>query len=183
MGFAAAHHRVGRPASRLNKNRNPPPGMQAEIQLGDYLVTYMAFPAFPRPGEPGRINLYVSRIDDGIPFPGKITFKVRVDSWFSWLGAGNKQRTLGSRFSDDNVFRQRFLFHEAGDYIVSAEFEAGGEPYVVDFPLRIGAPAPIGPIGVTVGLLMIVLVGVSVMQRRRSMTGKIRGAHARGDRK
>jgi hypothetical protein len=44
--------------------------------------------------------------------------------------------------------------------------------------LRIGEPPPIGPIGVTVGVLMIVLIGVSVIQRRRLMTGKMRSAHA-----
>jgi hypothetical protein len=181
--FAAAHHVLGRPAYSLNEDSNTPPGMQAEVRIGDYLVTYMACPAFPRPQEPGRINLYVSRVDDGTPFQGKVTFKVRGGSWLSWTGVGTNEETLGSRLPDDNVYRQRFLFHEAGDYIVTAQFEVGGERHLVDFPLRIGDPMPIGPIGIAVGLLMIVLVWVSVMQRRRSMTGKIRGARAGSDRK
>jgi hypothetical protein len=92
---------------------------------------------------------------------------------------GRRQRRDARR--DENVFRQGFLFHEAGDYIITAEFEAGGEPYVIDFPLRIGKPTPVGPIGVTVALLVIVLVGVSVIQRRRSMTGKLRSAHEAQD--
>lgn len=181
--FAAAHHVLGRPAYSLNEDSNTPPDAQAEIQVGDYLVTSMVFPAFARPGDPGRINLYISRIDDGTPFQGKVTFKVRDDSWLSWAGIGINEETLGSRLPDNNVFRQRFVFREAGDYIVTARFEAGGEPYIIDFPMRIGEPAPIGPIGITVGLLMVVLVSVSVMQRRRSMTGKIRGAHSESDRK
>ncbi len=41
----------------------------------------------------------------------------------------------------------------------------------------IGEPASVGAIGIAVGLLLIVLVTVSVIQRRRAMTGKIRGAH------
>ncbi len=177
VDFAAAHHVLGRPAYSLNEDSNTPPSLQAEVRIGDYLVTYMVFPAFPRPDKPGRINLYASRLDDGTPFQGKVTFKVRVDSWASRLGMGNNGKKLGTQAPDDNVFRQGYHFHDAGDYIISAEFEADGEPYVLEFPLRIGEPAPIGPIGLAVGAVLIVLVSVSVMQRRRSMTGKIRGAH------
>ena len=177
MDVAAAHHVLGRPNYSLNEDSNTPPSMQGEVQIGDYFVTYMAFPAFPRPESPGRINLYVTRIDDGSPFQGEVTFKARGESWLSWLGVGGKEEKLGLQPPDDNVFRQGFLFHETGDYVVSADFQAGGEPYTIEFPLRIGEPAPVGPIGIAVGLLLIVLVAVSAVQGRRAMTGKIRGAH------
>ena len=175
---AVAHHVLGRPAYSLNEDSNTPPAMQAEVQIGDYIVTYMVFPAFPRPKQPGRINLYATRIDDGTPFDGKVTFKVRYDSWREWFGFGDGGVRLGRQPPDDHVFRQGFLLDQAGDYIISAEFQADGEPYVIDFPLRIGAPSPIGPMGIAVGVLMVVLVtvSVSVVQRRRAMTGKIRGA-------
>ncbi len=175
-GVAGAHHVLGRPAYSLNEDSNTPPSMQAEVQTGNYFVTYMAFPAFPRPGKPGRISLYVRRIDDGTPFQGMVAFKVRGKSWLSWLGFGGESHRLGLRLPDDNVFRQGFLFGEAGDYIITAEFEADGEPYVIDFPLRIGEPPPLGPIGIAVGVLAIVLLTINIVQRRRSMTGKIRGA-------
>ena len=177
MDFAAAHHVLGRPAYSLNEDSNTPPSMQAEIRIGDFFVTYMVFPAFPKPGQPGRINLYATRIDDGTSFQGNVTFKLRADSWFAWLGIGGNQEKLGVQPPDDNVFRQGFLFHEAGDYVVTAEFQAAGEPYTIEFPLRIGEPPPVGPIGIAVGLLLMVLVAVSVIQRRRLMTGKIRSAH------
>ena len=114
------------------------------------------------------------RIDDGTPFPGEIAFKIRHDPWYSWLGLGGDEEALGLQSPDDNVFYQRLNFPQAGDYIVTAQFEAGGEPYTMDFPLRVGDPLPVGPIGLAVGLLAIVLVAVSVIQRRRAMTGKIR---------
>ncbi len=174
--FAAAHHVLGRPSYSLNEDSNTPPAMQAEVQIGDYLVTYMAFPAFPRPREPGRISLYASRLDDGEPYDGEVTFKVRYDTWRSWFGFGGNAVRLGIQPADDHVFRQGYLLEREGDYIISAEFEANGEPYLLEFPLRIGAPSPIGPLGIAVGVLIAVLVTVSVVQRRRSMTGKIRAA-------
>jgi len=174
--LAVAHHVLGRPAYSLNEDSNTPPAMQAEVQIGDYIVTYMAFPAFPRPQEPGRINLYASRIDNGDHYDGEVTFKIRRDSWRSWFGLGGSAEKLGLQPADDHVFRQGYLLEQAGDYIISAEFEADGEPYVIEFPLRIGAPPPIGPMGIAVGLLIAVLVTVTVVQRRRTMTGKIRGA-------
>jgi hypothetical protein len=176
VDLAVAHHVLGRPAYSLNEDSNTPPAMQAEVQIGDYLVTYMAFPAFPRPQEPGRISLYASRIDDGEPYDGEVTFKVRYDSWRSWFGFGGSGVTLGVQPPDDHVFRQGYLLNQVGDYIISAEFQADGEPYLIEFPLRIGAPSPIGPLGIAVGVLIAVLVTVSVVQRRRSMTGKIRAA-------
>ena len=176
VDLAVAHHVLGRPSYSLNEDSNTPPAMQSEVQIGDYLVTYMAFPAFPRPKQPGRINLYASRIDDGKPYDGEITFKVRLESWRSWFGFGNAEEKLGVQPPDDHVFRQGYLLNQAGDYIISVEFEADGEPYVIEFPLRIGAPPPIGPMGIAVGLLLAVLIAVTVVQRRRTMTGKIRAA-------
>lgn len=157
-----AHHVLGRPSYSLGEDSNTPPSMQVETQIGDYYITYMAFPAFPRADEQGRVNLYASRIDNGLPLAERVTFKVRDDSWFS-----RNEETLGVQDIDDNVYRQGFLFTQDGDYIITAEFESGGEPYQIDFPLRIGEPAPIGPIGVTLAVLVALLVGVNILQRKR----------------
>ena len=175
--FAVAHHVLGRPSYSLGEDSNTPSSLQAEMRIGHYFVTYMVFPAFPKPETPGRINLYVTGIDDGALYSGKVAFTVRDDSWLSWIGFGRGAEQIGRQSLDDGVFRQAFSFHEAGDYIVSAAFDAGGEPHVIDFPLRVGPPPAVGPIGIAIGLLVIVLLSVSLIQRRRTMTGKIRGTH------
>jgi len=159
---AIAHHVLGRPSYSLGEDSNTPPSMQVETQLGEYYITYMAFPAFPKPGESGRVNLYASRIDNGAPFDGKVIFKVRDDSMFS-----SKQERLGIQDVDDGVYRQGFIFKEAGDYIITAEFESGGEPYIIDFPLRIGDPFPIGPLGISIFVIAFVLITVNITQRKR----------------
>ena len=169
---AEAHHVLGRPSYSLNEDSNTPPSMQVETQIGEYFVTYMVFPAFPRPNQPGRVNLYASRMDDGMPFQGDVTFKVRNDSLFN-----NDEELLGVQAVDDNVFRQGFEFFQKGDYIIRAEFESGGTPYQIDFPLRIGEPSPLGPIGISIGVIIIVLIGVNILQRKRLLGAKIRSAH------
>ncbi len=167
-----AHHVLGRPSYSLNEDSTTPPSMQVETQIGDYYVTYMAFPAFPSPNEPGRVNLYASRIDNGDPFQGKVTFKVRSDSWFN-----DQEILLGVQDVDDNVFRQGFEFHEAGNYIVRAEFESDGAPYQIDFPLRIGDPSSFGPLGIAIAVILFVLFGVNIAQRKKLELAKIRSAH------
>ena len=174
---AAAHHVLGRPAYALNEDSNTPPAMQVETWVGNYDFNYMVFPAFPRPGAPGRINLYVRRTDTGRAFTGKVTFTVKDDSWLNWLGLGRAEETLGVQPPDDAVYRQGFVFKKPGSYLIAASFTADGEPYIIDFPLQVGARSPLGPLGVTIGLLAATLVGVSLMQRRRAMTGKIRASH------
>lgn len=164
---ASAHHVLGRPSYSLGADSNTPPAMQVETQIGDYYVTYMAFPAFPKPNEAGRVNLYASHIDSGAPFNGEVTFKVRDDSWFR-----NNEEILGVQKIDDNVYRQGFIFSRDGDYIITAEFFANNEPYIIDFPLRIGSPFPVGPIGFAVALLAGVLVTVNIVQRRRRLRMK-----------
>ncbi len=169
LNAVLAHHVLGRPAYSLNEDSNTPPSMQVETRIGNYFVNYMVFPAFPKPQKPGRINLYITHIKTGKPLIEPVTFKVRDDSWFS-----DNAEQIGTQQSDDNVYRQGFVFNATGDYIVTAIFEAEGEPYTIDFPLRVGQPPPIGPIGVTVGIIMLILIGVSLIQRKRLQNTKIR---------
>jgi len=171
---AWAHHVMGRPSYHLNEDSNTPPSTQIERQIGEYSVTYMVFPAFPRPNEVGRINLYVARIDSSKPFQGRVRFLVRDNSWLR-----SPQELIGEQTVDDNVFRQGFLFHEAGDYIITASFDGYGQPYKIDFPLRIGQPSRIGVTGVLVGLIFALLVVVNIAQRRRLTKAKVREAQHR----
>lgn len=168
-----AHHVLGRPAYSLNEDSNTPPSMQVETQIGNYFVTYMVFPAFPKAGERGRINLYATRIEDGSAYSGEVSFTVKDDVFFG----NNPAEYLGSQLPDGSVFRQGFEFSDNGDYIITAEFTDGGEPYTIDFPLRIGPPASIGPIGIAVGTIFIILLGVNLIQRKRLLNSKIRNAH------
>lgn len=178
-----AHHVLGRPSYSLSADSNTPPSTQVETQIGNYFVTYMVFPAFPRANEPGRVNLYVSHIDIGTTFNGEVTFKIRNDSWFS-----RNEEVLGTQLIDDNVYRQGFVFQKDGNYIVTAEFESEGVPYIIDFPLRIGEPLPIGPLGLAVMLIAGVLIGVNIAQRRRRLRMQTarqvasRGSRPDGDR-
>lgn len=159
-----AHHVLGRPSYSLGADSNTPPSMQVETQIGHYYVTYMAFPAFPKPNESGRVALYATHIDSGVTFDGEITFKVRDDSWLS-----TNEEVLGTQKIDDNVYRQGFEFSKAGDYIITAEFHDQGEPYTIDFPLRIGEPRPVGLLGAVFGFIALVLISVNVLQRKRRL--------------
>ena len=165
-----AHHVLGRPAYSLNEDSNTPPSMEVETQIGDYYVTYMVFPAFPRPGEKGRINVNASRIDNGNTFNGKMTFTVRDDGWFS----DPHEEVIGTQEVYVGVFRQGFLFKQKGDYIITASFESGGEPYRIDFPLRIGKTSSMGPVGIALILILFILIVVNLLQRKRIVREKIR---------
>lgn len=169
---AFAHHVLGRPSYSLNEGSTTPPSMQVETQMGEYFITFMVFPAFPSPNESGRVNLYVSRIDTGEPFLGSVVFKVRDDSWFS-----RDDELLGVQAIDDNVFRQGFKFHESGKYIIRAEFESDDEPYLIDFPLRIGKASAFGPIGLSVAVILFALIMVNLIQRKNLIRTKISNTH------
>jgi len=170
---AVAHHVLGRPSYGLNEDSNTPPSMQVETRIGEYFVNYMVFPAFPRPKQPGRVNLYVKRVDTGEPFQGDVVFRVRNDTWF-----GAQEQLLGVQRPDDNVYRQGFLFSEAGDFIITAELQAAGETRVIEFPLRIGKPWPLGLIGIAAAVVVVLLAAVSILQRKRLLTEKLRGTRS-----
>jgi hypothetical protein len=174
---ASAHHILGRPGYSLNEDSNTPPSVTIETQAGGYALTYMVFPDIPRPQSPGRINFYAAHLGSGKPYPGKVKFLARLDSWKTWFGINDHMETIGVQSLDDAVFRQGVLFGPAGDYIITAEFEVDGKVHQVDFPMRVGIPDTIGPIGFAVGALFVFLIGFGFVQRRRALTGKIREHH------
>jgi hypothetical protein len=175
-----AHHVLGRPAYSLNEDSTTPPSMQVETRIGDYYVTYMAFPAFPKPKHPGRVNVYISKVGSGQPFEGEVTFRILSNSLFSKI-FGSKEEYLGTQAPDDNVFRQGFEFSEGGKFIIRAEFDADGELYQVDFPLQIGEPSKLGPIGFFVAVILFLLLAVNLTQRKRLVSDKIRSTHENKD--
>jgi len=166
---AQAHHVLGRPAYSLNEDSNTPPSMNIETLVGDFFVTAMVFPAFPKPEESGRINLYVTRLGSKQPLNADIEFSVRNDGWFN-----SKPEQLGAQVLDDNVYRQAFSFHQRGDYIISASFWDKGEHYIIDFPLRVGEPLPIGPLGIIVTLVLLLLIVVTMVQHKKIRRNKAR---------
>jgi hypothetical protein len=177
-----AHHVLGRPSYSLNEDSNTPPSMQVETQIGDFYVTYMVYPAFPKPNESGRVNLYASRIDNGDTFNGEITFTVRDDLSFPYnLFNEAKEEVLGTQNVYDGVYRQGFLFKDSGSYIITAKFESNNEPYTIDFPLQIGESSSMMPIGITLITIVFTLLGVNIFQRRRIMQAKIRTAREESD--
>ena len=170
-GSTYAHHVLGRPAYSLNEDSNTPPGAHIEAKSGNYDINYMVYPAFPRPGEIGRLNLYVSRIDDGYPYQGKVTFAVRRDSWF-----GSSKKIIGTQSPDDNVFRQKFTFDDDGNYIVQVRFKAEGKSHKIDFPLVVGQAWPVSPTTIIVVVLVLAAIGFSLLYRKRILRAKIRAA-------
>ena len=177
---SAAHHVLGRPSYALNEDSNTPSAMQVETQIGDFFINYMVYPAFPRPNEAGRINLYVSKLDGGDAFNGKVEFKVRNDNWASWFGFDNKEEKLGAQVLDDHVYRQSFKFRERGSYFITANFTHNGSPHTIDFPLQVGAPSPFGPIGIAAAIITIVLLAIGLIQRRQALSGQTKIANSGG---
>ncbi|MCP4429690.1 MAG: hypothetical protein GY806_01800 [Gammaproteobacteria bacterium] len=165
---AFSHHVLGRPSYSLNEDSNTPPSMNIETQIGNYFVTAMVYPAFPKPNEAGRIHFYAAHLDNGEPLNTDVTFRVKDDSWFS-----NQQEKLGAQVLDDSVYRQGFVFQQEGNYIITAEFVADNQAYSIDFPMSVGNPLPVGPLGIAVGIIVLVLITVSIVQRKRLTRAKI----------
>lgn len=157
-----AHHVLGRPSYSLDEDSTTPPALEMESQIGDFYISFMAFPAVPSPKEHGRINLHIAGINNPGPYVGNVTFKVRYDSFFQ-----RGETVLGTQSIDDNVYRQGFVFEEAGDYIISAEFNANGEIYKVDMPLTVGKPVIYNTAALVITSVAILLFIFSLYKRRQ----------------
>lgn len=167
--FSFAHHVLGRPAYSLSEDSTTPPSMQAEVNVGDFSITYMVFPAFPKPNQQGRVNLYINHIISGEVYNGEVAFRVHDVGWFS----DKETELLGTQTLDDGVYRQSFIFQNNGDYTISTQFEADGEPYTIDFPLTIGQKSMLGPIGGIMAFLLLSLIAANVFFRRRLQRSKM----------
>ncbi len=69
---------------------------------------------------------------------------------------------------DSNTSPSMQVETRIGNYIITAMFEADGEPYTIDFPLQIGQQPAIGPLGITVAIIILILVMVSIIQRKKT---------------
>lgn len=174
---AGAHHVLGRPAYQLNEDSNTPPSIQGEAQVGDFSTTYMVYPAFPRPHEPGRISFYATNAKTGEAHDGEVVFSIRQRHWYDWLGLDLEYVELGTQKIDDKVYRQAFQFEQAGDYMISIQFIGAGEKHTLDFPLTVGHPPGVDFTSVLIGIVLLLFVAaVMIVHRRRAMTGHLRAA-------
>jgi hypothetical protein len=166
-----AHHVLGRPAYSLSEDSNTPPSMQMEAQVGQYLVTMMAFPAFLQPNEAGRIHLYASPLPGAEPLMNPVLFSARsAGVWrrADWQVLGEQKKI------DDHVYRQSVQFHAVGDYLIRADFFANGEDHIVDFPIRVGAAPMIGPVGIIFVSVILFLICISLFYFRRLNLAKVK---------
>jgi uncharacterized integral membrane protein len=76
------------------------------------------------------------------------------------------------------VYRQGFLFHEDGDFVMTAELKAATETHVSEYPLRIGDPWPLGLIGIAAAVVVVLLAAVSILQRKRLLREKLRSTRS-----
>ena len=166
---AYAHHVLGRPAYSLNEDSNTPPSLAIEAQIGDFYVTYMVFPAFPKANQPGRLNLYIQGIEEGTHFDGDVVFTVVDDGFFA-----DHEEPIGTQSIDDGVYRQGFIFTENGKYIIRAHFDTNDDPYDIDFPLQVGEPSPLRPLVFATIVLFIALFGVNIFAGKKLQIAKFR---------
>ncbi|MBV1884225.1 MAG: hypothetical protein KUG82_21470 [Pseudomonadales bacterium] len=181
-----AHHVLGRPAYSLNEDSNTPPSTLVETQVGSYFVSYMVYPAFPKANEQGRVNLYASRISDGVPYDGEVHFTISQNSALrnivNFFGGANTgaaegaEEVLGSQLIDDGVYRQGFLFFKDGKYIVTARFLANGETHEVELPIRIGEASWFGPLGMIIAGIVCALIMMSLFQQKKVERLKVQAA-------
>ena len=161
---AFAHHILGRPAYSYNGDSSTPPSISLEVQIGHFNVTAMAFPVELKVREPVRIKVYATRLDSDARFNGEVAFSVRDDSWLS-----SKEEQVATQTMDDNgVYSQNLEFRHDGNYIVTAKFDADGEPYVIDFPVSVGKPVPVTFLVSAAALLGLVLWVITAIKRRRN---------------
>ena len=160
---AVAHHILGRPAYGYSGDASSPPSISLEIQIGKYTANMMAFPIELKPHDPVRVKMYATRLDNGRAFDGQVTFSVRDDGWLP-----EKEEMVGVQtLNGDGVFAQGLEFSKDGDYVITASFEADGEPYVIDFPVVVGKPLPVVGLAAAGLLVAGVLGGISLAKRRQ----------------
>lgn len=161
-----AHHVLGRPSYSVNEDSNTPSSMQIETQIGQYTVVITVFPAFPKPGRLTVVKLYATHTKTNASFPGPVHFFVLDDVWFG----GTPEEQIGTQERpnlDGGIFKQGLAFEKEGFYIISARFEYGDEPYVIDIPVQIGSPKSFDQILIAVGVVVLVLATVALIKRAK----------------
>ncbi|MDA0321643.1 MAG: 4Fe-4S binding protein [Verrucomicrobia bacterium] len=166
---AAAHHILGIPHYSYDEDYPQTPVLTYKAEAGAYDVKMTGYPGKPAPGDRCSIYIYVNHRDTGAVFEKALTFTALEKRWL-----GKDEVVYGPMPAelDQAVFKFYPQFDAESEYMLRVEFEAEGEPWIIELPMVVGEPgSPIFVLGgVASGVvLFLVIIRAIRIKRQRSV--------------
>lgn len=165
---AIAHHILGVPHYAYDEDYPQTPVLTYSVEAGPHNVRMTGFPGKPEPGERCSLHVYISRIDNGLPFDDTVTLTVMRDRL---LGSDRVVYGPIEAELEEAMFKFFPIFHDEANYTVRIAYEAEGAPWIIDLPMVAGEPG--SPWGVVFGVgsgviaFLVVMRAIRIKMRRR----------------
>jgi len=163
--YAHAHHILGVPHYSYDEDYPQTPVLTYRVDTGRYDVKMTGYPGKPEPGQRCSLHLYIRHNETGSLLDARVKMTVTRQRFLlsDPVIYGPMQAEL-----DERIYKFHPHFDLEGEYLVSVEFEAEGEPWRVDVPLVVGEPrSPVVVLGVSLsGLVLFVLIARALRIKR-----------------
>jgi len=165
---AWAHHILGVPHYAYDEAYPQTPVLTYRADVGSYELKMTGNPGKPRPGQRCSLHVYIRDPKSGAVFDDTVTLSVFRDQL---VGADPIIYGPIKGRIEEAMYKFFPTFDEEANYRVRIEFEADGEPWIIDLPMVAGEPgspwAVLGSIAAGVGVFLIVVRALRIKMKRR----------------
>lgn len=165
---AWSHHILGVPHYAYDEAYPQTPVLTYRVDVGSYELKMTGNPGKPRPGQRCSLHIYIRDPKSGAVFDDVVTLSVFRDRLVGEdpLIYGPIEGRL-----EEAMYKFFPTFDQEANYRVRIEFEADGEPWIIDLPMVAGEPgspwAVLGSIAAGVFVFLIVVRATRIKIKRR----------------
>ena len=165
---AVAHHILGIPHYAYDEQYPQTPVLTYRVDAGAHEVRMTGYPGVPAPGERCSLHVYIRRSDTGASFDDRVTLTVTEDRLI-----GSDPIVYGpvTATIEEAVFKFFPVFELEANYSARIEFEADGEPWIIDLPIVVGEPGSpwlvLGGVAIATLSFLVVIRALRIKSRRR----------------
>ncbi len=164
-----AHHILGIPHYAYDEQYPQTPVLTYRVDAGAHEVRMTGYPGVPAPGERCSLHVYIRHSGSGALFDDTVTLTVSEDRLI-----GSDPVVYGpiTASLEEAVYKFFPEFESEANYVARIEFEADGEPWIIDLPMVVGEPGSpwlvLAGVALATVIFLVVIRAVRIKRRRRA---------------
>jgi hypothetical protein len=130
------------------------------------------YPGVPKPGERCSLHVYIRRASTGALFDDRVTLTVAEDRL---IGSDPVVYGPVTAQLEESVYKFFPEFESEANYVAKIEFQADGEPWILELPMVVGEPGSpwlvLAGVSAATVVFLVFVRAIRIKKRRREKSG------------